>query len=1131
MFSFLLPILKSKLAALGAVLIIALVIVLWGPRVVGYRYRWWCYGLALLIVVGFLLYLLIKKLRAKKNARMLEKFLNQQADDQLLSSRPDVQDELAAIKEKLNRALGILKKSRIARGRRGAEALYVLPWYMIIGPSASGKSTAIRNSGLHFPPVDPDSEDPGRVKGLGGTRNCDWWFTNEGIILDTAGRYTLSPNPQEDREEWSNFLKMLQKARPRAPINGLILAVSAEELLHQDADGLEAHARAMRSRIDELIVKLQVLYPIYVVFTKCDLIAGFVEFFGEFTKGEREQVWGWTRKYEPSRRPIREEFEQEFGLLAGVLENRRSRQLSGEMRPAQKRGTYLFSVEFAAAGRKLATFVEALFQPNPYQQNPLVRGFYFTSGTQEGTPIAQVMESMQKDFGLVSDFMAQFEPVKETKAYFIKDFFQEVVLPDEAKVYPTTKAARRRRTVRLVAMIAQVVISGLLILAMGTAYVNNCSHNEELAATIKRIADETASQTKPSAAVLSTLDELRLELDNAENFKPLRLRWGMYSGDDVVHRGLEVYFRRYHDILLEPAAQRFAEKLLSPLGQAASNEDVNSYYKTFTAYQMLTVPYDSASQAIGTLRDQVDSVFRAAMDPESFDQFRDLTAKQLPFYWKHRHKTEIRYLRASGNPRVMAFATKEMNSHWTLDLIYDVMISDISSKDPEFEYKEAVPGSIRLDGRVRVPRAFMAEVWERDVRPAIEGMPQTLAADPMKKPAFTIYTEDQIRQRLTQKYVSEFISIWRQFIQSGTISAFRDIDDAGDGLKEFTGDNAPTLLILNKVYEQSDLKDLDKESARKIKQQFDPLGRFLGLIQTSGEVPKKAYNDLLGQVAGKLKEVQKKLEAGSHCGDALRDFGREIDEVSGNVKKLLSQSDLASDAARLLTLPVSEARSAASLGACGCLDQAWKQQVFDFYNQTFSGQYPFAPAEDGGVDRAAMEQFFDKFFLFVTNEIEGSGGLPVSASFREQIERAQAIHRVLKKGTQKLRFTLVADARSMTGIKELHFRYTGSQDLDYSSGTPYPVEYVWPQIGDAKSELWVDAEKPGVFFDHILKTGDWGFFHLVDMAERVGDNLIWTFKARTGPSQKVVLTVGGEGKDFILNRRFTQFQCPQSVCR
>ena len=28
------------------------------------------------------------------------------------------------------------------------------------------------------------------VRGVGGTRNCDWWFTDEAVLIDTAGRYT-----------------------------------------------------------------------------------------------------------------------------------------------------------------------------------------------------------------------------------------------------------------------------------------------------------------------------------------------------------------------------------------------------------------------------------------------------------------------------------------------------------------------------------------------------------------------------------------------------------------------------------------------------------------------------------------------------------------------------------------------------------------------------------------------------------------------------------------------------------------------------------------------------------------------------------------------------------------------------
>jgi type VI secretion system protein ImpL len=35
-------------------------------------------------------------------------------------------------------------------------------------------------------------------------------------------------------------------------------------------------------------------FPIYVLFTKADLIAGFIEFFNDLGQEERAQVWGMT---------------------------------------------------------------------------------------------------------------------------------------------------------------------------------------------------------------------------------------------------------------------------------------------------------------------------------------------------------------------------------------------------------------------------------------------------------------------------------------------------------------------------------------------------------------------------------------------------------------------------------------------------------------------------------------------------------------------------------------------------------------------------------------------------------------------------------------------------------------------
>jgi type VI secretion system protein ImpL len=46
--------------------------------------------------------------------------------------------------------------------------------------------------------------------------------------------------------------------------------------------------------VQELHEHFGIRFPIYVLFTKADLIAGFVEFFNDLGKEERDQVWGMT---------------------------------------------------------------------------------------------------------------------------------------------------------------------------------------------------------------------------------------------------------------------------------------------------------------------------------------------------------------------------------------------------------------------------------------------------------------------------------------------------------------------------------------------------------------------------------------------------------------------------------------------------------------------------------------------------------------------------------------------------------------------------------------------------------------------------------------------------------------------
>ena len=86
---------------------------------------------------------------------------------------------------------------------------------MVIGNPAAGKSSAIYHSGLNFPFEEIHRKTVSA--GLSGTRNCDWFFSTDGVLLDTAGRYSVY---SEDHSEWLGFLNILKRVVPKHQLMG-----------------------------------------------------------------------------------------------------------------------------------------------------------------------------------------------------------------------------------------------------------------------------------------------------------------------------------------------------------------------------------------------------------------------------------------------------------------------------------------------------------------------------------------------------------------------------------------------------------------------------------------------------------------------------------------------------------------------------------------------------------------------------------------------------------------------------------------------------------------------------------------------------------------------------------------------
>jgi type VI secretion system protein ImpL len=542
--------------------------------------------------------------------------------------------DVAALRQRFEEAMAILRKTRV-KGRFGSQYVYQLPWYMFVGAPGTGKTTALTHSGLKF----PLSTQLGKnvVGGVGGTRNCDWWFTDDAVLLDTAGRFTTQDSfAAADQAAWGGFLQLLRKYRPRRPLNGVIVALSAQDLLQLSDTQRSLQATAVHERLKELYERLGTRFPVYVVVTKCDLLAGFVEFFDDLGREEREQVWGMTFPLDESGQPgdVLAQFPEQFDGLEKRLQARVLHRMQQETDARRRALVYGFPQQFAGLESTLQAFLNEAFSSSRYDQPVLLRGVYFTSGTQEGRPIDRVMSAVAAALGLQQQVV--LPDASSGRAYFITRLLRDVIFQESGLAGTNRKLERQRAWLQRIALGVIGLVTVLALVAFFVSYQRNEAYIASVDQQVKSL-QQLAQNTQATDNPLALLPLLNAARDLPGGYAqrnasvPWLSRLGLWQGDKLGQEAQSSYRRLLRQTLLPLVVRRMEEEL-----RRGDSNNPDFQYEVLRAYLMLGDPthYDADSvrlwadvdwqrgplrDATDTQRNDIDGHLAALFEPAYFD--------------------------------------------------------------------------------------------------------------------------------------------------------------------------------------------------------------------------------------------------------------------------------------------------------------------------------------------------------------------------------------------------------------------------------------------------------------------------------------------------------------------------------
>jgi type VI secretion system protein ImpL len=1113
---------KTWVWSLCLVLMLALLVWFVGPLLAVNDTKFWASATSRLLTISglFLLWglsMVFASWRAttrKKQAEADEDAQEKLRRDELLG------DEQHELRQRFKQALRTVRRSSLYRGR-SEKWRNDLPWYLLIGPQGSGKTSLLDFSGLEFP---LHTSEQRLTKDVSGTRYADWYFAEHAVLLDTAGRYLTQPDAAIDGAAWRTLLGLLRQRRAR-PLNGVLVTVPVDQLLNGNELELENLARQTRQRLHEVRDRLSVEVPVYLVLSKADQLQGFDDFFDQLSREESDQVLGASFRKEQNgtdAQVVRQEFEELLRRLNSQVVMRIHQE-----RDTQRRGRILdFPHQMGQIGERLCLFIELAFSGNRYQQASQLRGFYLTSAPQLRDALDPTTVDIGRQLGLPTTALPSY---RSGRARFIHHLLSRVIFP-EAEL-----AGLDQREVRRIDWGQRALYASAFacLLVVGALWANSFSANHGRLEQLREIAQRLGGERQEIAPADDALQTLKA-LDSS------------YAASQVFPSGTDVSWLQRGGL--------YQKNAVDPVLRSAYRHDLHTLLLPRVANQLeaqVRANLDERSRLLGSLRAYLMLHMDARRDPAFLKDW-------LASDWSLRYagnaqaqqglNSHFERLLAEGfsphplNDQLVAEARQVLRSESLAEVVYR-MLRDQARSMPDYQLNQKLGprGGVFTGTDYRIPGFYTQRGYQQYfVAQGAELVREILRDNWVlgESDSLSLNELSRLLVSVEQLYFGDYTQYWGEALSQLTLEPIGNAQRGADQFTALTAANSPLLALLVEVRANTRFAGL--AAAEEMTDAALDAGGSLG---KAGQLAAAAARQAQAALAKNLPDTSRKAlerrfeplhqlldENGGPAGNLTASL-QAMDALQAQLSTLAHASSpeqtafeaakarlngkqdainlLRSSADRLplplgnwLSLLAEDSWLLVLNEAHQYLNQRYQSELYDAYQGSLKQRYPFHAHSQSEVAIADFREFFksqgiaQRFFdTYLKPFVSGGAGryqlrrvdglgLPLSQEFLTQMSHVQTINRSFfteNPAEPSVLFKLEPYSLD-SSLSRADFRM-GNQQMEYRHGPIVQTAFRWPATdGEARSSLVVE-ELGGRRIGIEQNTGPWSLFRLLDLME------------------------------------------------